>query len=415
LNTLMTTMPASATGLRARAAPLWAAAAAVLAAMPLGMVVAHRSSPAFLVLAAALALAAAGAERRGDEILARARAALARPPGRVALLFLGWSILSLSWSAFPATSAWALGEFWLPVAAGFLLAVTLPDRMPRWGLPLVLGALAVSCLLVLIELRTGLAWRRDLGLRAATFVFNRPVLTVLVAIVPLGAALLSRGRLPAAAAAGLVALAGFTITRSESGAAELGLAVAGLVGVGAFLAPRLVNHLGRLAFVAVLALAPVLGTLGDRLIPPALHQDLADSHSRDRVNIWTSFGAAIREQPLVGGGFGVSPRMAETPVAGRVPDDRRVLLGVGHPHSAAVQVWAELGAVGAVLAALLLWLVLRALAALPRRRHAAALTLVAVVAAVSLVGHGAWQGWWPAAIAAACVWLRAYPPEETSR
>jgi hypothetical protein len=26
---------------------------------------------------------------------------------------------------------------------------------------------------------------------------------------------------------------------------------------------------------------------------------------------------------------------------------------------------------------------------------------------VSLVGHGAWQGWWPAAIGAALVWLRA--------
>jgi hypothetical protein len=34
------------------------------------------------------------------------------------------------------------------------------------------------------------------------------------------------------------------------------------------------------------------------------------------------------------------------------------------------------------------------------------LGLMAGVAAVSLVGHGAWQGWWPAAIGAAVVWFR---------
>ena len=69
----------------------------------------------------------------------------------------------------------------------------------------------------------------------------------------------------------------------------------------------------------VLALAPVLGALGDRLIPASVHKDLSSSHSRDRIDIWTSFGAAIREQPILGGGFGASPRMAETPVAAAVP------------------------------------------------------------------------------------------------
>jgi hypothetical protein len=35
------------------------------------------------------------------------------------------------------------------------------------------------------------------------------------------------------------------------------------------------------------------------------------------------------------------------------------------------------------------------------------MALLAAVVAISLIGHGAWQGWWPAAIGAAIVWLRA--------
>ena len=37
------------------------------------------------------------------------------------------------------------------------------------------------------------------------------------------------------------------------------------------------------------------------------------------------------------------------------------------------------------------------------------LALLGGVAAVSLVGHGAWQGWWAAAVGAAIVWFRSLP------
>jgi O-antigen ligase len=84
-----------------------------------------------------------------------------------------------------------------------------------------------------------------------------------------------------------------------------------------------------------------------------------------------------------------------------------VFLEVGHPHDAAMQVWVELGVIGAALAVAVLLLALRGLAALPKARMTSALALMAGTAIVALIGHGAWQGWWAASIGAAVVWLRA--------
>jgi exopolysaccharide production protein ExoQ len=410
----MTSLP-DAPALRARAAPLFTASATILALMPVGMALAHRSSPVFLVVGTLLALIGVGVERQAGTLLRRLKESLSRPLGVAALLFFGWSIVSLAWSAVPGRSAAALGEFWLPVAAACLLALVLPERAPRWSLPLAAVLLALACLMILIELRTGLAWRRALGLRGQSFIFNRPVLTILVILVPVLASLMPRGRRQAALGLALLGVVGLTVVQSESGAAWLGaMAILGAA-VSAFLWPRPSLAAAAAAVLLIFLAAPWHGEILDRLIPAKVHSELADSHSRDRIDIWRSFGAAIREQPLLGGGFGVSPDMRETPVAERVPSDRRTLLGVGHPHNAAVQIWAELGAVGAALAAAVLCLVLRSLAALPRAVLAPALGLFAGIATISLVGHGAWQGWWAAAIGAAIIWLRAAVRPETSR
>jgi O-antigen ligase len=197
------------------------------------------------------------------------------------------------------------------------------------------------------------------------------------------------------------------VTLSDSGAAKLGLMVAALVFWIARRLPRPTLKLAAVAAVATVGLAPVLGGIADRLIPTSAHARLADNHSRDRVDNWLSFGAAVREQPLLGAGFGASPRMGEMTVATQVPAERRTLLAVGHPHNAALQVWTELGSVGAVLGLAVLLLVLRSQRDTPAKKLAQRLALFAAVAAVGLVGHGAWQGWWSAAIGAAIVWFRS--------
>jgi O-antigen ligase len=146
-----------------------------------------------------------------------------------------------------------------------------------------------------------------------------------------------------------------------------------------------------------------------------MHEAMAASNSRARVDIWLSFGAAVRETPLAGSGFGSSARLHEAPLAARVPPERRELLGAGHPHNAALQVWVELGLLGAGLALAVALLALRSPARRGARALAPRLALFGGAAAVALVGHGAWQGWWAAALGASIVWFRIVSFREPAR
>ncbi len=204
---LMIASPASETVKRSRAAPLWSASATVLALMPVGMAVAHRSSPVFLGVSALLALFGVFREGSGGAFVRLIGKVLDRPLGIACLLFFVFTVVSLSWSAFPSLSFSALGEFWLPAACAFLLALILPGRAPPWAPTLFAGALAAACGLILADLATDLAWRRALGLRSAAFIFNRPVLTIFAGTLPIVAFLVPRGTRAKVAAAALVVLA----------------------------------------------------------------------------------------------------------------------------------------------------------------------------------------------------------------
>ena len=201
---------------------LWRAASCMLAVLPMGMAVAHRSSPVFLGLAAALAILATMSEGRLGELAGEARRHLVTPLGIAALSFLGWTFISVAWSEFPATSLRALGEFWLSVAFALVLAISLPARVTRSAFLLLAISCTVAALMMLVELHTGMSLRRALQVRSNTFIFNRPMLTLMV-LLPVAAAFLLRGgRAGAIAAIGLTSLAAFAIARSESGAAVLG-------------------------------------------------------------------------------------------------------------------------------------------------------------------------------------------------
>ena len=83
------------------------------------------------------------------------------------------------------------------------------------------------------------------------------------------------------------------------------------------------------------------------------------------------------------------------------------MLAVGHPHSAPVQAWVETGLVGAALLALAALACLARLRRLPAADLAPRLALFSAAFAIAAVGHGAWQGWWVAALAAAILWFGA--------
>ncbi|MET0743824.1 MAG: O-antigen ligase family protein [Microvirga sp.] len=386
---------------------LWRAAMVFLAIMPVGMTIAHRSSPLFLGLSAATAIAAAWAEGDLGESLRRAGASLRSPLGMAVLALAAWTLSSVGWSEVRGLSLDAVGEFWLPVAFGFVLVPLLANRLTTRAFWVLVVAVCLSQILMVMDLRSDLVVRKALGMRGDSYIFNRTSLTLLVLLPGLVAFAANRIRPGRLLASGLYAIVTLAIVNSDSGAGVLGL-VAGTLVLGlAWAAPAAAAWLMRIVFVAAMVLAPVFGPLSDALIPDRVLESFSRNHSRARVDIWHSFDAAIRAQPILGAGFGASALLNETSVAARVPEANRVLLGVGHPHNAPIQVWTELGVVGAVLAGLVGLLAMQRIDGLPRAGRALGLALAAAIFSVGMIGHGAWQGWWAAAIGAAFVWLKA--------
>ena len=116
-----------------------------------------------------------------------------------------------------------------------------------------------------------------------------------------------------------------------------------------------------------------------------------------RSGIWTYAIDKIHEQPLFGHGLEASREMGE----------RILVRGIemnsmnNHPHSASLQVWLELGGIGAVIAALALvvggaWLA-RAYGERPIAAAAACGTL-ASAGVIANVSFSAWAEWWIATL-----------------
>lgn len=380
------------------AARLDAVAVAVLALVPLGMAVANRSAPALIVASALMALGARAAAGEIGDVARRLVRAVRSPVGLAALACLAFAAVSLAWSHHLRVSAAALGEAVLAGAAPLVLWSALPRPLPRWAVTLATLAIALGCLSIVGELATDLALRARLGFRHETFIFKRSVTAILIVSWPILWALWTRGSRGIAAALALLVVV--ASVAAHSSATLLGFAA----GAALLLASRLSVRRARIAaaafLLAAMAGAPLLGEAANRLIPERVVDRMEGAHARDRIEIWRSFGEVVRDRPVAGTGFGTSAALARDPVAAEVPADRRLLLGAWHPHDGYLQVWAEMGAIGAVLAALALVLLSISLAS------PAAFAVLASAGAIMLVGHGAWQGWWLATLGAAAIWTR---------
>jgi O-antigen ligase len=214
--------------------------------------------------------------------------------------------------------------------------------------------------------------------------FNRGV-AVFACLVPLAASRIMRRFGPISGAAFALA-AGSIVFLFNSKAAELAICVAFATAVAFVcshrLAPRILATM--LAAIVLLmpfaAMQPILGEIAER-------RDVSVSVYH-RAAIWQFVAQRIEERPLIGWGLHASRSM---PGANVTIAQGAELIPL-HPHNGPLQLWLELGALGAVIGAMLLaWLALNVVSA----AQAAALTAMVTVASVSF---GLWQGWWMAAI-----------------
>lgn len=379
-----------------------------LVLMPLAMWLANRSAPLMLGLAAAAFLGATLLSEAAGVSLARLRRLLTAPVALAIAGFLAWALIAIIWSHRPVPSLQAWGELVLPIV--FVLAIAASGQWRQS--PAMVRALAlaiiVAAALLLIELASDLSQRAALGAgKMMAFVFNRPAIVLLLLAVPTVHALWSRpaGARDRALAAVLAVIVLVFVFRSESEAAKLGALVLVLCWAFAALAPRIALAVTAFAFVLTMALAPVLGLAVDRLMPSSVLNRLDVLSARARIDIWHSFGEAARARPIAGAGFGTSAAMHEHPVAAAVSPENRTLLAVGHPHDMPLQAWAETGAIGASLLTLAGLLLIARLRRQPAAELAPRLGLFAAAFSIATVGHGAWQGWWIAALGAAILWF----------
>jgi O-antigen ligase len=340
------------------------------------------------------------------------------PQGTVLLLGLilaAWGFITALWAPEPARAA----QLAITLAAMMLLAhgaagAAQGARLMPWiGFGLVLGLAAAFA-----DWQSGNVLRaavRGLKEVPASLVFGlKPAASLMALLLPMAFALpwpwVARAAVLVLGAGVLISLPGETARLATL--AGLGAALLSLIAPR--LMPRLVGAVAALAILAMPLLTHLIPQIPSASLPPsAVH----------RLVIWDFAAARIAEKPITGWGLEASraiPGGRARPDAAtldrlniRAPAQRQFLamphveLMPLHPHNGALQLWLELGGIGALIGAALI----RALGVAASRSAAPAVGagMLASAAVTGMLSFGLWQAWWVASLLLAMVALALVP------
>ncbi len=226
------------------------------------------------------------------------------------------------------------------------------------------------------------------------------------------------------AVAAIGALGTFTIGLAGSKTGIVALIGSVTVAAVSFRWPRPIRRLVVVGLIAVLLAAPWLAAVPWRAFSSwssaSTAEVLAVLELGTRGSIWEFTRRWIVEEPLGGWGIGAAANLpvqgvsVERALGGTSPPVSPVLLQRtalpgGHPHDAALLIWLELGLLGALLVAGLLWAIGRSIAATEEDKltHASLLGLVTVNACFFAFNYPVWRPeilsilWMSAVLAAA--------------
>jgi O-antigen ligase len=305
---------------------------------------------------------------------------------------LVWGIASALWSVDPMRSlAVALRLAGLSAVGLALASAARLVVAPRRLAFLLFVGMVLGIAIVVIELATAgglsslLSDRafRPTQLNQASISFALLVLPASAALVCLGQPILA-ALLAAATAVTVCALAG----TAAKAVLVFGLAMSLLL----YRARPILASVAMVVSVLAILTAPLTLARLERL--PGLGET-ADSFkisAGHRLLIWSFAGDRIAERPLTGWGLDSSRAIpgGDDPIR---PGETWMPL---HPHNAALQVWLELGAPGAVLFALMVAIAWGALARVewPPLFAAAAGAGLAIAFIGCFATYGIWQEWW---------------------
>ena len=372
--------------------------------LPVLMVVANKTAPAMLGAAALLANLAVLLGGRGPELKRRYGALLGSPTAVAVYLAVAVAVVSFAWTIDPGFTRRGLTEGVPELLFGLAAFAAWPLVSSGRDVTWLLAGIAVAGGLILFEQRTGMPLHALLKERGEAWDLKRSAIPPALLLWPALAFCIRRQRwflatlLVAAAAVGIVA--------SHSGAPGFALLIAALVYLLGRVVPGVAIGLVACGFVVLITASPWTGTLANRFLPTRVEEALRDEHASHRVKIWTAFEERLHDRPLLGHGFDSSFKISTAPRPdGRAPGEDNDQMVDNHPHNVFLQIWVELGLLGAVTAAAILAFVLRRLTERPRFEMAPRLALLVTVAGIGLVGLSAWQPWWIASIVAALLWF----------
>ena len=219
---------------------------------------------------------------------------------------------------------------------------------------------------------------------------NQVSISFALLVLPASALLISLGQ---AILATLLAAVTAVTVYALAGTAAKAVLLAGLaIGLLLYRARPVVARVAlAISMVAIIA-APLTFARLERLPGVGETADGFKISAGHRMLIWSFAGDRIAERPLTGWGLDASRAIpgGDDPIR---PGETWMPL---HPHNAALQVWLELGAPGAVLFAVLAALVWGALAGVewPPLFAAAAGASLTIAFVGCCATYGIWQEWW---------------------
>jgi len=325
-------------------------------------------------------------------------------------LLTGLGLASAAWSIVPSASIYKALQLiplfaaaYVLVAAAFSLS---PQSRDRVGRALAVGVL-VALPFIAAEVIAGgvlhhLLSEEPLGSINGFLRYKRGVAVIALLLAP--AAYWIWVRFGSIAAAAVVVGVLLSAAFVGSGTAMVALAVGLLWAFVSYLFPSFGRRGLTVAVVAAVLGAPLFG-LGPTELSTVSGQQVGAyrvNSAMHRLLIWQFASERIAERPLAGWGLASSRAV---PGGNERPLGFPELLPL-HPHNAALHVWLELGALGALVGAFIVAsTVLRIDRTFePGAGQVLALSAAATTIAVAFVGFGIWQSWWIGAIGltAAC-------------
>ncbi len=183
------------------------------------------------------------------------------------------------------------------------------------------------------------------------------------------------------------------VLTTESQAAQLGVLGAMVVLVFALVTPRAAIWVCGVGGILTIVVMPFL-------FSQVSFDDLfsgmpnAEMTLMPRLEIWTFVSQKILEQPLLGYGLETGRFMPiDDMVRSYFPGEY-----LHHPHNGVLQIWFEMGALGALMLAAAWGLIVRQTALLEAKSIPFVLAGLCCVMIIGSVAHGVWQSWWVSAL-----------------